>query len=62
MAVHPIDVILTKFAVEYKDSNSYISLVKKIINYDGILGLYSGCSVNILGVFLYGFIYEGMYK
>jgi len=59
--VYPIDLIQTRFAANTSGQFNIMNDLRKILNVDGIAGLYVGYTISCLGVILYRGLYFGLY-
>lgn len=64
--VYPLDFVRTRLAAdlgktEGREYNGLIDCAKKIVKSDGIVGLYNGFSVSVVGIFVYRAFYFGGY-
>jgi len=66
LVIYPIDFAHTRFANDIlkdktREFNGYMDLYRKILQKDGIPGLYRGITVPIFGVIIYRGLYFGLY-
>ena len=64
--VYPLDFTRTRLAVDVgkgpsREFNGYIDCIMKIFKSDGLLGLYRGFCVSVVGIIIYRALYFGMY-
>jgi len=61
LLVYPIDLIQVRFIANTSGKFNIMNDLRKILNVDGIAGLYPGYTLSCLGIILYRGLYFGLY-